>query len=123
MTNSERKSTIVDTKTNLIMQKDYATIATIDMVEWKNLGVVVTKNYMQVGCAKTVTLTTTTENGEKRLMFLIKRKTLIFQLRVMGRLSIIQRFCKKFQPLFNDFHLPIICEPAFYQKISILFSF
>jgi hypothetical protein len=44
--------------TNNTTQKDYVIIVIINMVELKNLGIVLIRNYMLLGCVKIVTLIT-----------------------------------------------------------------
>jgi hypothetical protein len=61
----------VDIKINNIMQKDYVIIVTINMEELKNLGIVITKNCMQLECVKTATLITIIEKNVKQNLIII----------------------------------------------------
>lgn len=60
----EKSEISVDMMTNFIMQKDFVIVATINMVEIRSHGIVPTKSFTLLECAKIVTLTTTTEKGE-----------------------------------------------------------
>ena len=48
----EKRLTSVDMKISNTMQKECATIATIDMEEQRNHGIVLIKNYMLLECVR-----------------------------------------------------------------------
>lgn len=58
LTPSVKKSTNAATMTNNTTQKDSVIIVIINMVELKNLGIVLIRNYMLQECVKIVTLIT-----------------------------------------------------------------
>jgi len=70
----ERKLIYVDIKTDLTMLKGCALTATTETGELRNLGVVITRNFMLLVCARIATSTITTEKGEKSLVNSRERK-------------------------------------------------